>query len=215
MASVTRQKKSTPRPARREATERRILSATERLLADGSGFTELSVERLISEAGISRSTFYSHFEDKGALVRRLAEEVMGELSAAADQWWTVAERRRRGDLERSLAGVLAVYSEHERVFLALIETSAYDEAVAVEYRAHITTLVERASKAIRRAQRAGVMRDVPARETAAALTWMVERSAEQMLDSEASPRKLASVLTDIVWQTLYVEGDEELRGSPA
>jgi AcrR family transcriptional regulator len=132
MASVTRPKRTTStRPARREATERRILTATERLLADGTGFTQLSVERLISEAGISRSTFYAHFNDKGALVRRLAEEVMSELAEAGEQWWSVAERRRRGDLERSLAGVLAVYRDHQNVFLALLETSAYDEAVAV------------------------------------------------------------------------------------
>ena len=40
----------------------------ERLLAEGSVFSEMSVEQLITEADIARSTFYVYFEDKGALM---------------------------------------------------------------------------------------------------------------------------------------------------
>ena len=48
------------RRQRREQMERRLLDAT-----------ELSVDRLSSEAGISRASFYIYFEDKGHLLRRL------------------------------------------------------------------------------------------------------------------------------------------------
>jgi len=48
---------------------RRLLEVVQQLLDEGESFTEMSVERLVSEAGISRSTFYVYFEDKGDLLR--------------------------------------------------------------------------------------------------------------------------------------------------
>lgn len=49
------------------------------------------------------------------------------------------------------------------------------------------------------------MRDVAAPETAAVLTWMVERAGYQLIrNAEAAvDPKIVDVLTDIVWTTLY------------
>ena len=54
MPSVTR-KPQAKRQERREQIERRLLDATERLMRDGASFTELSVDRLATEAGMSRA----------------------------------------------------------------------------------------------------------------------------------------------------------------
>ena len=70
MPSVTR-KPQAKRQERREQIERRLLDATERLMRDGASFTELSVDRLSTEAAMSRASFYIYFEDKGHLLRRL------------------------------------------------------------------------------------------------------------------------------------------------
>lgn len=86
MASVTR-KPQANRQERREQIERLLLDATERLMADGASFTELSVDRLATEAGISRASFYVYFEDKGDLLRRLTGQVFDDLAAAAERWW--------------------------------------------------------------------------------------------------------------------------------
>ena len=51
MASVTRKTQGT-RQKRREDIERRLLDATERLMRDGASFTELSVDRLATEADL-------------------------------------------------------------------------------------------------------------------------------------------------------------------
>ena len=88
MPSVTR-KPQTKRQERREQIERRLLDATERLMRDGASFTELSVDRLSSEAGMSRASFYIYFEDKGHLLRRLAGQVFADLAA---QRRTLVER---------------------------------------------------------------------------------------------------------------------------
>ena len=89
MPSVTR-KPQAKRQERREQIERQLLDATERLMADGASFTELSVDRLATEAGISRASFYIYFEDKGHLLRRLAGQVFDDLADAAERWWSVA-----------------------------------------------------------------------------------------------------------------------------
>jgi hypothetical protein len=73
MPSVTRPAQ-TNRSDQREATEQRQFAATEELVREGS-FTEVSVERLAA-AGISRSTFCVHFQDKGDLVRKLSKTVL-------------------------------------------------------------------------------------------------------------------------------------------
>ena len=55
MPSVTRKAQANReqgRQQRREQMERRLLDATERLTRDGATFTELSVDRLSTEAGI-------------------------------------------------------------------------------------------------------------------------------------------------------------------
>ena len=96
MPSVTRKPQGRQgRQQRREHMESRLLDATERLMGEGASFTELSVDRLAGEAGISRASFYIYFEDKGHLLRRLAAAVFGDLAAAGERWWGVADRRNR------------------------------------------------------------------------------------------------------------------------
>lgn len=66
-------------------------------------------------------------------------------------------------------------------------------------------IIDATRAAIERGQAAGVMRDVAAAETAAVLTWMVERAGYQLIrnaDAAVDP-KIVDVLTDIVWTTLY------------
>src|ERR1700759_547084 len=106
MPSATRKPQPT-RQERREQMERRLLDATERLMSDGASFTELSVDRLGTEAGISRASFYIYFEDKGHLLRRLAGQVFDDLAAAAERWWSVAERRDPSDVLAAMSGIVA------------------------------------------------------------------------------------------------------------
>src|ERR1700739_1830097 len=92
MPSVTRKPqgpRGLGREQRRAQMERRLLDATERLMRDGASFTELSVDRLSNEAGISRASFYIYFEDKGHLLRRLARQVLGDLADPAARLWVV------------------------------------------------------------------------------------------------------------------------------
>ena len=52
-----------------------MLRATEQLLAEGSSYADLNVERIATAAGISRTAFYFYFRDKRDLLMRLAGDV--------------------------------------------------------------------------------------------------------------------------------------------
>jgi TetR/AcrR family transcriptional regulator, ethionamide resistance regulator len=90
-------------------------------------------------------------------------------------------------------------------FTAVVETATYDPTVAEELQARVQQIINATRAAIERGQAAGVMRDVAPAETAAVLTWMVERAGYQLVrgsDPDHHP-KIVHVLTDIVWTTLY------------
>jgi AcrR family transcriptional regulator len=207
MPSVTR-KPQAGRQARREQIERRLLDATERLMADGASFTELSVDRLATEGGISRASFYIYFEDKGHLLRRLAGQVFDDLAAAAERWWSVSERRDPADVLAAMTGLVASYRTHQPLLVALNEMAAYDAAVGATYRDILTAIAARLAAVIEKGQGAGFIRRELSAETAAStLTWMVERTCQQNLPGrpESYDAELAATLTQIVWGALYLE----------
>ncbi|MGF2947547.1 TetR/AcrR family transcriptional regulator [Mycobacterium sp. Lab-001] len=208
MPSVTRKAQGN-RAQRRAEIERSLLAATERLMNAGSSFTELSVDRLATEAGVSRATFYIYFEDKGHLLRQLAERVFGELSEAARRWWDVAERRRSSDAREAMQAIVATYRRHQSVITAVIEMAAYDPDVSATYDAIFEGIVANVEAVIRAGRSAGTIRDIPVTETAAALTWMVERSCHQTLRRTPpgpGDDHLAESLAQVIWASLYLEG---------
>jgi AcrR family transcriptional regulator len=204
MPSVTRPANNRRRD-RREALERRLFAATEELVSHGAGFTELSVERLAAAAGISRSTFYVHFEDKGDLVRRLATTVLTELRDVSGHWWDTAEHAVAADLTAAITAIVDIYRRRATAFTIITETAAYDPTVADEVRTLMQSIIDATRNAIERGQAAGVMRQVPPADTAAVLTWMVERAGYQLLrgTEPSHDRNIIQVLTDIIWTTLY------------
>jgi AcrR family transcriptional regulator len=207
MPSVTR-KPQTNREQRREKMERRLLDATERLMGEGASFTELSVDRLSTEAGISRASFYIYFEDKAHLLRRLARQVMGDLAEGGARWWGVAWRHDPNDVRAAMAGIIASYRRHQSVLVALNEMAAYDPLVAATYRDLLAEISQRLTRVIEDGQADGsIRRELPAATTADALTWMVERACHQNLPEK--PREydaeLATTLAEIAWGALYLK----------
>lgn len=188
--------------------ERRLLDATERLMRDGASFTELSVDKLSGEAGISRASFYIYFEDKGHLLRRLAGQVFADLADSADRWWSAAGRHDPEDVRAGIDGIIASYRRHQPVLVALNEMAGYDPLVGATYRNLMTAITGRVIRVIEDGQADGSIRpELPATATASALTWMVERACQQNLPSAAPSydAELAEAMTQIIWAALYLK----------
>ena len=178
MASLTRRTEA--QTEKRAAVEAAVLEATEGLLLGGRSYADLTIEDIARGAGISRTAFYFYFRDKRELLMRLTEDVAEDLYAEADAWWSGGEDGRE-DLERALAVVIALYREHGVLLRAVVEASAYDEAVAGFWRALVGRFVEASRRRIEEEQARGAMTAVPAEATAFALTWMTERACYQRL----------------------------------
>ena len=67
---------------RQERTREALFSALNRLL-EKKHFAELSVQELLDEANIGRSTFYAHFRTKEDVARQLCAELLGHIFASA------------------------------------------------------------------------------------------------------------------------------------
>ena len=205
MASVTRRKRR-GRAQTREPAKERLLTTVERLLSDGESFTELSVERLIQEASISRSTFYLHFADKGELLRALSTDIAEDLAAATSVCWDLPPQATRQDVTRGLEHLVQTYLPHANLLAAVVEAAGYDSVVRDHWGKLMEQTIADASAHLRRGQRQGSIReDVRPDETAQWLIWMIERGMHQLvrLAPPVEVRDLIEELTDIIWCRLY------------
>ena len=202
MASITRKPRARAgQPGAGAAA--RLLEASERLLAGGIPFIELSVEQLCSEAGVARSSFYVHFRDKADLIARLTETLMDDLSAAASAWWQPGASR--DEVEAATRRLVGIYAEHGALFAALTETAAFDAELRAIQQASLDRHTRPLADLIEAGQSSGLVRDLPTIETVTALALMVEGSCFRMArgaDAAALDR-LAEALTSIVWHALY------------
>ena len=204
MPAVTRKAKVT-RAERREEIARRLFVVVEGLLADGSAFSEISVEQLITEAGIARSTFYVYFEDKGALMVELMERVTQEIGSAAGDWFSLPPNATRAKLRKALAKLADAYRQHGRMLSAVIEAAAYDPRVREQYGVVMQHRFEDMNDNFIPQQRAGAIRqDIKVTAVTPWLAWMFERGLYQEVGQgdELSASALDGV-TSVVWQTLY------------
>jgi AcrR family transcriptional regulator len=197
---------SNGQPKKKQEIQARLLAAAEQTLNDGETFAELSVERLITAAGISRSTFYAYFQDKDDLLQALVENVLEELWAAARAWTDLGPGLSKDDLRAAITRIGTVHRPHRLVMAAAAEADQANAQVRAEY----DVLMERTTQLVRdhiaRGQAQGFVRaELDPQNTAALLTWGSELRLNK-LAANASDEKLGHVvtaLTDLIWNLLY------------
>jgi AcrR family transcriptional regulator len=190
---------------KREAIQAQVLRATENLLAEGTSWNDLGVERIATTAGISRTAFYFYFSDKRELLTRLAEAVMADLYREADRWFSGDGDDPKGEVRTAIENIAALYDEHRALLRVIVEVSTYDEEVAGFWREIIGRFVDATRGRIETEQAAGNVRTFPAEPTAFALVWMGERVLYQLVvqDPEFSRQQAVDALVDIFVRTIY------------
>jgi AcrR family transcriptional regulator len=155
----------------REATRRQILETAEELLRERP-FRELSVEAVMAEIGMTRTSFYRNFDDLTDLLLRLFAEVSQQLLDVAKQWARSAGAGYPAPGREGLAGLVAFYVRHGPLMRAFIEAAAVDEQIESAVAGLSASMVELASRAMERLAGEGVL-DVPdPRGLARAMTVM-------------------------------------------
>jgi TetR/AcrR family transcriptional regulator, ethionamide resistance regulator len=190
--------------AKRAAIQAAVLDATEALLAEGTPYPELNIERIAKRAGISRTAFYFYFRDKRELLMRLTEDVTQRLYAESDIWFS-GEGEPVEELGRALHNVAALYRAHGDVLRAIVDAASADEEVARFWHAIIDRFVQATQRRIEEEHAAGRPGAGEPHATAFALCWMTERTFhQQFVLGEPLPRdELVAALTAIWVRTIY------------
>ena len=188
---------------------RHFVSVVENLVENGVRYADLSVEAIITAGGISRSTFYVYFDDKGDLLVAMAQDVIGDLLADGASWWDLPVDGTREDLRKALRVPIDTYRKHRTILGTIAETAAYDPRAQEQQQNLIDQVVSALTTYIGDAQRAGVAdAHLDAARTAQWLIWMIERGLYQLVgtaDDEEVERQLDS-LVEIVWRVVYLSG---------
>jgi len=185
--------------------EKAIFAALTRLL-DRVPLRDISVSQIISEAQISRATFYFYFSSKFAVVTGLIAAVMEELAQA------IAPSVRREDpieaLRLRLEAMAAGWAQHRAVLRAVSENwHAVPELQAI-WLDMIESSTDRLAREIARERGSrGAPLGPEARQTAAVVIWATERTlyiAGLGVDDDLrSERDVAEVLLPVWVAAIY------------
>jgi AcrR family transcriptional regulator len=202
-----------PRSLRRPGVEASLIAAVERLVQGGTPFSSLSIGQLVAEAGIGRATFYLYFPDRTAFLLRLADHAREQIAEPAAVMWEDAGADR-AVLEAAIHTILRRFRENAAIISTVIQAAAVDLAVAERLDQQMRGFVELSAGALESARRAGATRpDLRARETATALSWMIERVCYQVV-RHTQPAELddfADAVSAIVWHSLHGDGPARPR----
>jgi AcrR family transcriptional regulator len=190
-----------------ESTVRRsILEATERLLQDET-LDDLSVAQILTEANVSRATFYFYFASKDDAFVALLSDVMASMVPRFEAIMADVERRRSPQLREDIADWLSVDSPHRAMIRNAVEEWPRRAELRDVYLARQARLTDALARAIDEDRKAGVaLESIPSAQLAAGWIWTMERAwyqavggADHLHDLPAINDALAAALVSAIY----------------
>ncbi|MHA3700890.1 TetR/AcrR family transcriptional regulator [Jatrophihabitans sp. YIM 134969] len=140
----------------RRAEARTGLMAAAGELIEARQWAGVTIQDLTAAAGLSRTAFYQHFDDREDLLIAMLSELGPELHQTGGQWLDggtaedpVAVHRR------GLTQLVALFVRHGRVLKAVSDLAPIDARVGDAWQALTQAIVDATTAAIRRDVRAG------------------------------------------------------------
>jgi AcrR family transcriptional regulator len=202
-ASPRRAKTAVRQRTQREAARRAILEAARELL-EQHAWHELPLDEVMGRAGLSRTVFYRHFDDRQRLLLALLDEI-GEDLAATGLAWKEGSGDRVDEAVRGLRELTATYVDHGRLLQALADAAGQDAEVRAVYEQLADRLVDVVEQRLAGEVAAGRSAVRDPREVARALVWMNERYLLASFGRPplADPEPVAAALAEVWLATVY------------
>jgi AcrR family transcriptional regulator len=185
-----------------------IYAATARLL-ERESFNDISVAQILTEANVSRATFYFYFASKFSVLSGLLENAMNDIFETVQPFLTRSpEDSPDVALERSIRAVTHAWHRHRPVLQAANHHWHSEPELRRLWLGIVERFVEAGAAEIDRERAAGMIASaVPSRTLASTLFWGTERVLyiaglgvePNLADEEAAVEPLV-----VMWQgTLY------------
>jgi AcrR family transcriptional regulator len=154
-------------------TRAAILETAGRLFSE-QGYQATSVGDVANAAGVSLGTVYQYFRDRSDLVAALLQSNVSRMLSQTDVVWRVSEGR--AGLYRVLHNFVASYAERAEMAQVWEEVCHLDDDLADLRRTLSRVFTAVVARELRRAGRAGLIRDdLDPDQAAVALAGMVDR----------------------------------------
>lgn len=206
MSAAPREVPAAPRTPRGERTAARLRAAARSVFAE-RGFSAARVEDVVAAAGVSHGTFYTYYDNKGAVLEALIDGTEQQLREVVQAPWEGADSGRT--IETVIARFVEVFAAEAGVIRAWNEASANDRELRARLRRMRADFVHRVADQIAPALR-GTDHD-PA-VAASALVAMVEGYVTRGLtaEGEADAGRRADEVATLA--TLWLGGLRQLTG---
>ena len=165
----------------------------------------MSIEQLVADAGVPRSTFYVYFSDKAAVFREVLDQfadfTVQTIVRASDPLSVTQDH-----LRSALALGVSHYGEHQGTYRLLADAAATEPSMATIYKNATDRVIVALARTV--AQWGGRTRpNRRDRTLASALIWMVERTLYQELNRAVgvSEQGLIDALTAVIWPVAQAE----------
>ena len=190
---------------RRTSSRARILESVGTILESGVRYADVPVERILTTANVSRSTFYQWFDDKGDLIENAAEPFFTAFWEVSDQWWMRTEPMGPDDLADTITRMFQLGREHGPVWRAFLETVDLDARLRTEFGGFLELYTAKMAERLRQDQADGLApADLDPDQTARFITVTTRGS---LLDLTNAPEKcdaeFAASLARAYWLTMY------------
>lgn len=136
-------------------------------LLEKSPFTKITVHTICKFAGVSRATFYMHYQDKYALLRVCLERIWGEMN------------QEPGDQKEMIRRVVALTYQHARLFKNITYNDSNQELSQMLSESMVTAMIEQLKEHKTQGDRCPVPEQILARFVSGGMAhlliwWMME-----------------------------------------
>lgn len=193
------------RHAKQRAATRQRLLDTSRELLEEMPWSDVSIERIATRAGLTRTAFYKHFPDRDAILLELLEALAAQLEEIPAVWERADRAEPEALLRDAVAKLVDTFQRHGRLLRALADEASQHEEVGRRYMELGARLSAGVAERIARDVASGRSTLADPEEVATALIWMNERFLHQRFGRQpvGDPKRAADALAAVWIRTLY------------